>query len=185
MGKYLFEAEINMAATKYGLDPDLVAAFCFVESTFTPQASKFELKFKQKYIDRYPSYENLSLKIRTLLATDMGLMQVMGVVAHEFGLPLDKLENLFEPEVGLEYGCKKIQSLVKKYVQRPTSNVSTQPGTLDFSPGTLDVIAAYNQGDARKGAKGGYANQGYVDKVMDRYKKYRSKAQGAGLKAQD
>jgi soluble lytic murein transglycosylase-like protein len=155
-----YQPEITDAADKYSLDKCLVAAFCFVESSFDPGALRYEAKFQKKYIDPHPLYMHLDDKIRSLLASSLGLMQVMGVVACEFGLPIDLLSDMFQPATGLEYGCKKLKSLFDRY----------KPATFISFP---DVISAYNAGTARRNGKGQYVNEGYVNKVWNKYQEYR------------
>ncbi len=183
MPKYPFEPEIKKAAQAHGLDPDLVAAVCWQESKFNPDALRWEPKFQRKYIDRHPTYEKLDSKTRNLLASSLGLMQVMGVIAHEFGLPLTLLEDLYKPAVGLEYGCKKLQNLMRRYgveenpkseyrLPQETSSKARQSRAAR-NPRLEDAVAAYNAGIARRGDKGGYKNQGYVDKVLKKYQGYK------------
>jgi hypothetical protein len=169
MPKYPFESEITAAALKYGLDPDHVAAHCFVESSFDPEARRYEAKFQRKYIDRLPKYEKLDPGIRFYLAMSMGLLQVMGATANEDGLPLEFLRDLFKPAVGLEYGCKQLSQLCRRYHYLPNLEPLFSAG-----PSALtDVISAYNAGTARRGNKGGYPNQGYVNKVFKKYKEFK------------
>lgn len=156
-----FKNEIETAAKEYNLDPSLIAAFAYVESSFNPEAFRYEPKFRKKYIDFHPRYSKLDPQVQTLLSTSCGLLQVMGVVAHESGLPLACLEDLFKPEIGIKYGCKQLKQLFERYWQS--------------SPERLipNVVAAYNAGTAKLGDKGGYMNQGYVDKVLRKLKEYK------------
>ena len=158
---YPFQKEIQAAAARHGLDPNLVAAIVSVESCFQPQAVRYEAKFQKKYIDPHPKYGFLDAKTRTLLSSSLGLMQTMGLVAHEDGLSLLKLEDLFRPEIALEYGCKQLKQLIERYWQSPPKRVIT------------NAIAAYNAGTARVGKAGKYVNQGYVDKVWGKFEEYK------------
>ena len=153
-----YAAEILASSTKYGLDPFLVTAICSVESSFDPEALRYEPKFQRKYIDLHPLYSHLEDKTRYMLASSLGLMQVMGVVAHELGLPIDRLNEMFYPEMGLDYGCKKLKSLFDRY----------RASTLIDKTLILNVISAYNAGTVRW-KNGKYVNQSYVDKVWKEY----------------
>ena len=158
---YPFQTEIEAAARKHDLDPKLVAAFAFVESSFRPDALRYEAKFQRKYIDPHPLYQFLDPETRTLLSSSLGLLQVMGVVAHEDGLPIVRLKDLFNPEVGLEYGCRQLEQLFQRYWQSPLTGLIP------------NVIAAYNAGTARKGKNGKYTNQPYIDKVWRKLEEYK------------
>ena len=160
---YPYENEIKVASTKYALNSNLVAAFCCVESSFNPQAVRYEAKFQKKYIDPHPKYGHLNPEIKTLLASSLGLCQVMGVVAHEDGIPLGMLRDLFQPVTGLDYGCKKLKSLFDRY-----ADTSANPERL-----ITHVISAYNAGNVRFKADGKYSNQPYTDKVWNKYQEYK------------
>ena len=158
-----FKSEIAEAAQKHILDPDLVAAFCCVESSFNPQAVRYEAKFHKKYIDPHPLYAYLDTKIQFLLSSSLGLMQVMGVLAHELGLPIARLSEMYQPATGLDYGCKKLKILFDRY-----ADTSANPERL-----ITHVISAYNAGNVRFKKDGKYVNQPYVDKVWAKYQEYR------------
>jgi soluble lytic murein transglycosylase-like protein len=162
-----FKKEIGTAAREYGLEPALVAAICSVESSFQPGAIRFEPKFKRKYVDPHPRYRDLGEETKALLASSMGLMQTMGVVAHEDGLPISRLRDLFIPGIGLEFGCKELAQLYGRYEQSPEG--------LRMS----DVVAAYNAGSARIGKGGKYLNQPYVDRVLKKYRELKGGKCGA------
>jgi soluble lytic murein transglycosylase-like protein len=161
-----FKNEIKTAASQYSLDPALVAAIVYVESSFDPEAFRYEAKFKKKYIDHHPQYGKLDPQTQALLSTSCGLMQVMGVVAHEDGLPLGCLDYLFRVTDGLNYGCTHLKQLFDRYWQSSPERLIT------------NAVAAYNAGTAKLGDtgrdKGRYKNQGYVDKVLTAFYKYRT-----------
>ena len=134
---------IKEKALKYGIDPDLIEAFCLVESSDDPDAERFEPDFKKRYID-YMKLDNEEAEGR---ATSYGLMQIMGQVARELGFK-GQFSELFTPEIGLEYSIRHLKHFIDKYNKQ----------------GMNHAIAAYNAGSAR--IKGGlFVNQGYVDKV--------------------
>ena len=74
----------------------------------------------------------------------------MGLVAREQGYQ-DKLEGLFIPEVNILYGCIYLGKLSRRYRKME------------------EIIAAYNEGSARKTTDGLFVNQGYVDKAVKNY----------------
>lgn len=152
MADYPFQKEIELAAQKHGLDPVLVAAICSSESDFRPEASRYEPKFQAHYIDCHPRYLILPDDTRNMLATSIGLMQIMGVAAVELGLKPYDIEDLFDVVVNLEYGCRYLAKKYKKY-----------------GPKVEPVIAAYNAGSPRKGPKGNWVNAKYVGRTMKRY----------------
>lgn len=156
--KYLFQTAIEAAARKYGLDPDLVAAFCYVESSFRPEAVRYEPAFQKKYIDVNHKYQDTPEATRRLLASSLGIMQVMGVVAVEYGLEITQLSWLTSLDVGLDYGCRHLARYMNKY-------------------GLDDAIAAYNAGTPRRNKNGIYRNQGYIDKVLKEFSEFKAEAE--------
>lgn len=137
---------IEATAAKFGLDPDIVEAIVLTESSGMPAAKRYEPNFFAKYVrdGDYPQ------ELKTELATSWGLMQVMGLVAYEYGLKHDIKDTLCTVDGGLWYGCMHFARFLKKY--------EAKGGT------GWDAVAAYNAGSARM-KDGQYVNQGYVDKV--------------------
>lgn len=138
-------------AQSHKLDPELVLAFIFVESTFYPFAHRFEPKWKyllpQAEIDKFAARNNISVVTERIdQMTSFGVMQVMGSVARELGHK-GRLSDLYDPNYGINYGCLKLRSLLDKY-----------PNSLE------DAIASYNAGHPEM-AGGMYANQRYVDDI--------------------
>lgn len=91
-------------ATANGLAPALVCAVVERESTWDPDAERFEPGFLQEYI------VPLKLTCPTeayARSCSRGLMQVMGQSARERGF-LGKLSTLFYPYCGLLWGCKHL-----------------------------------------------------------------------------
>jgi soluble lytic murein transglycosylase-like protein len=148
---------IETKANKYGLDPDLVEAEIQKESypMWNEKSKRFESGFFRTYIMPMKITDPVEREGR---ATSWGLMQVMGQVARELGYQ-GSFEGLFEPNTGIEYGCKKLSKCVKRY-----------PDDLD------SAIAAYNAGSAVKNADGTFRNQSYVDGVRGYLAKIKSAA---------
>lgn len=154
-----FLPEIEATASRYRLPTGLVAAIVETESHGNPWSIRYEPAFYRRYIAPLtevartpPCSEDTERQAR---ATSWGLMQVMGQVAREMGCKNAFLSELCQPEIGLEFGCKKLASLVKQ----------------DYAAHGWDgVIAAYNAGSARKLSSGEWVNQDYVDKVNRAWK---------------
>lgn len=146
-----FDDIIVKMAEKFGLDPDLISAICFVESSFIPTATRYEKDWRYFYEVNFFA-EKLGILVgveKTNQATSWGLMQVMGSVARELGF-LEKLEGLKTPELGIFFGCTKLKSLFRRKI---------------CDNDEVKVIASYNAGSPRMTKGGMFENQQYVDKV--------------------
>lgn len=141
--KFWYTAEVASAARKHGLDPKVVQAVCMVESSGRTSAYRYEPTFWNKYLQHNPQWQNAN---PYRVSSSYGLMQCLFVVATEMGYA-GPPEQLFVPEIGLEWGCRKLESLLK------------------WSGGNLDqALAAYNGGKKGNGAPP-YRNAFYVEKV--------------------
>ncbi len=145
--------QINQAAAKTSLDPALVTALVYAESSGNTYAMRFEPAWKYFHFPReWASRIECSVQTENIAqATSWGLMQVMGSVARERG-HAGWLSELSVVEVGLSYGCQHLKSFFEKY------------------PTVEDAVSSYNQGSPRKTLGGLYCNQGYVSKVMGLYR---------------
>lgn len=153
----MYDQEIaERKAKQYGLPATLVKAIVEQESGGNPWAVRFEPNFLHYYVETTPTrFGPVSLETERMhRATSFGLCQVLGQVARELGFQGVFLTELCNPEVGIEYGCKKLAQLQKRY------------GVLE------DVISGYNAGSPRKDSDGKYSNQAYVASVLLRMKKY-------------
>ncbi len=147
---------IEIYSTKFGIPVEIICGVISQESGWNTGSMRYEPAFQKRYVDRdFPKQDEAW---RHDMATSFGLMQIMGLVAKELGF-MGKPRDLFDPIVGIEWGCRKLASLNKRYPQTPK-----------------DAIAAYNQGNNRWFDKDGdkvhdpdepYNNQYYVDKVLD------------------
>lgn len=99
-------------ASKYGLDPVLVAAVCEQESSWNMWSTRFENGFLHAYIK--PANPEQPTTRELHLATSFGLMQIMGQTAVEKGFTGKYLTELCDPDVGVDFGCKKLQACIKK-----------------------------------------------------------------------
>lgn len=143
---------INIAAKRHDVDRFLLASIISVESSGNTTAVRFEPEFKWLLTpEKYARELKITKKTEEIMQkTSWGLGQVMGSVARELGHEGD-LAELCNPEMGAHYTAKKIRSLMDKY------------------EGIEDVVSSYNQGSPRSNPLGKYNNQGYVNKVMNKY----------------
>lgn len=127
-------------AAKYGLDAALICAVCEQESGWNPWAMRYEPAFYERYIVPLLLKDGTEAHARS---TSYGLMQIMGQVAREHGFSGKFLSELCDPDVGVDFGCKKLQKcLAGRSVE--------------------DALLAYNGG--------GYAD--YGKQVLSRVTKY-------------
>lgn len=94
-------------ATKYGIDPLLVCCVIHQESTWYQWAVRFEPAFLKRYI--HPAHPEAPTTSELTKAMSFGLMQVMGETAIEFGFTGRSLLELCDPDVGLDFGCRKLK----------------------------------------------------------------------------
>jgi soluble lytic murein transglycosylase-like protein len=144
-------------AAKYALNPCLVAAVCEQESGWNPFAVRWEPAFFQKYI--VPQGLENSTEAHTR-AMSFGLMQIMGEVARELGFDGKFLTQLCDPDVSLDFGCRKLK---KCFVEH---GVAVAPS------GALDAewpLLAYNGG----------ADRTYAEQVLARLPQYENHISGS------
>jgi soluble lytic murein transglycosylase-like protein len=123
---------IQTLAQKHQLDPWLVEAIVFTESSDNPFAIRYEPHFRD-WLSRQGL--NLTRQDEVFRSISWGLMQVMGQVAVERGFGGHFLSELLEPDVGVEFGCRQLAWLSQKAID------------LD------EMVCAYNTGlgNARRG----------------------------------
>lgn len=114
-------------ARDHGLSSKIVCAVIETESGWFQYAARFEPGFKRKYIDPI-KYGTLRVFGRTsrdtqrqLRSMSIGLMQVMGQVARELGFAGESLLELVHPEVGIEYGCRRLKKAYHRTAARASS----------------------------------------------------------------
>ena len=141
---------IASAARTHGLSVALVLAIVQVESGGNPWASRYEPGFYARYVHGKPIRAFAPCSEATEArwrATSFGLMQIMGQTARETGFKGVYLTELCDPHLNLDWGCRYLALLMKKY-----------------GPGDA-AIAAYNAGSPKKGGDGRWVNQAYIDKI--------------------
>ena len=141
-------AIIEEKAAEFGIDPDLVQAFCSVESSYNPRATRYEPNFYGTYIRPMIAAGTIGADEAAGRATSWGLMQIMGQVAREKGFKGD-FQDLLNADVGLEWSLRHLKRFIGKYKEMG----------LDYA------IASYNAGSPRHKEDGSFVNQGYVDKI--------------------
>lgn len=139
--------EIQVAAAANGLDPLLVEAMVLQESAGNTDAFRFERNFWNRYLKPKKLYVGQNPR---RVSSSYGLMQIMYPTACERGFK-GQPENLFLPDVGLEWGCKQLAHLVNWAAGYPVSKdlqllavlASYNGGTGGNTPGTALRTVAY------------------------------------------
>lgn len=135
-------ALIEHTAAGCGLDPRVIEAQVFVESSDRADAFRYEPAFYGRYVEGRPQWAEWG----PLAACSYGLLQVMFVVAVECGFK-GQPQHLFNPLTGLQWGIIKLNRMV------------------NLCGGNMDVaLASYNGGVAGN-LKPPYRNALYVGKV--------------------
>lgn len=99
-------------AIKYGLDPVLVCAVVWQESSFNADGFRYEPDFWNRYLKNNPKYRHLNPR---RVSSSYGLMQVMYCRVHEDKLAENDAlppEHLFVPELNLRTGCQLLAELL-------------------------------------------------------------------------
>jgi soluble lytic murein transglycosylase-like protein len=94
-------------AIKYSLIPSIVCAVCEQESSWNPEAQRYESAFYVRYIEPMVFNGTIqSMDEAIARATSYGLMQVMGETARELGYegPLPYPDE----QTQIDLGCKKL-----------------------------------------------------------------------------
>jgi soluble lytic murein transglycosylase-like protein len=99
------------AAAAHGLDPALVCAVVEQESAWNTWAVRYEPGFLSRYVAPLYTVGKIGATEAYTRAMSWGLMQVMGQVAREEGLPdATSIPQLCDPATGLEYGCRVLRA---------------------------------------------------------------------------
>lgn len=141
---YLSEL-VYLASEKYKLDYKLVAAIILQESRGDKYAFRYEPGFYNRYLGEKPRNEipgfvpkfppNFATEKRAR-AFSWGVMQIMGETAREHGFVENNITRLIEDDINVEYGCKYLAYLFKKFVK-----------TMDPSEKTRQVLKGWNGAD--------------------------------------
>ena len=118
-------------AVKYGLNVSLVCAVIEQESGWNPWAMRFEPGFLARYIVPMNLPDPTEAHAR---ATSFGLCQVMGQVAREHGFGGRFLTELCDPDIGVDFGCRKLQQCFSVHGDTETALLSYNGGADEFYP---------------------------------------------------
>lgn len=128
------DARLTLAkkwATKYGLRVELVCAVIEQESNWNPWAMRYEPRFYDRYIIAMNLLDHTEAIAR---ATSFGLMQTMGQVAREHGFGGKFLTELCDADVGVDFGCRKLQQCFSVHGDDETALLSYNGGGDEFYP---------------------------------------------------
>lgn len=134
----IYRGAIEAAAVAHNISPDLVEAVVLTESSAQTDAFREEPAFFAKYQAPKPEWSFARSNPRRY-GSSYGLLQIMFAVAVEVGFrKSDPPEQLFIPEIGLEYGCRKLAELLHwAQLKGPTMDPDIQ---------LRAALAAYNGG---------------------------------------
>lgn len=135
---------IDRESAACGLDPLLVEAIIFVESSGRASAYRYEPAFFKRYLEPLSQYAHANPE---RVSASYGLMQCMYSTARDYGFD-DEPEVLFLPATAVRYGCKHLAWCLK------------------WAGGDVAKAAACYNGGA--GNWQGAAPQVYAQKVMAR-----------------
>lgn len=152
---------LSLIAAKHGLNPMLIASIIQTESSGNRYCLRYESNWKY-FVTPELFAKTLGLTADTEIETQKfsyGLMQLMGSIARELG-HVGPMGMLFDVQLNLDLGCKKVSQCVRKYQK------------------LNDAVASYNAGSARY-TDGKLVNQEYVDRVMGYLAQAAPAAQGS------
>lgn len=101
-------------ATEHELDPILVCAVIEQESSWDPWAIRYEPGFLHKYVAPLYTAGQFSVTEAYTRSMSWGLGQVMGQTARELGFDRPCLTELCDPEIGIEFLCRKLKKCFAK-----------------------------------------------------------------------
>ena len=158
-----YQGEIEAAARRSGFAPELVQALVQVESSGRTDAFRYESGFWRRYLRDTAEWGGQNPR---RVSSSYGLMQIMFPVACERGFT-GRPEDLFHPEVGLEWGCRHLEWL--------RAWVDTFDG-VSARKRHRAMLAAYNGGKGGNRPGTTLRNDSYAQKVLVRLGRLRSRA---------
>jgi len=153
-------AIIDQIAPQFSVDPDVVEAIVWVESSGNPKARRYEAHQDRKPDGDTPGVDD---GIHEDDAS-YGLAQIMGYTARKLGFKGDNFEALYDERLSIAFCCKLL-----------LQNLRASAMNYRFA------VARYNggpQGNPRP--DGTCRNQDYVDKVFRTMEQLRKKRQKQG-----
>lgn len=160
-----FETYIGDAALRNGIPHLLLRAIVTVESRSNPWAMRYEAHYRwlwnietnQPFRGKLSDYPLPPREWRAFgvsrdtevkaQKTSWGLMQIMGAVGRELGFDRPFLTELVDPQVNLEYGCRHLYNMYRRF------------------GGWEEAAVAYNAGSPRRNKEGQWVNQVYLDRL--------------------
>jgi len=103
-----YRSLVESEAKIVGLDPDVVQAVIFQESSGRAAAFRYEPGFYARYLKDKPEFNIMDPQ---RVSASYGLMQIMYPVAHELGFRQEP-EYLFVPSINLHYGVAHLAGMV-------------------------------------------------------------------------
>lgn len=135
-------------SVKYGLETALVCGLIEQESSWNCWSMRYEPLFFTHYIQPLLNTNQVhDMTEATARATSYGLTQVLGQVARELGFQGRFLTELCDPDIGVDFGCRKLKKCFEG-----KSNTWTEH----------DALLCYNGGGEEQ----------YPHMVIDRKRKY-------------
>lgn len=146
---------IRKWAVKYSLDPALVAAVCEQESSWNQWAVRYEPLFFSHYIQPLVNTNVIHTMTEAIMrATSWGLGQIMGQVARELGFKGKYLSELCDPEIGLDFCCKKLKMCIDATSETLAAlQTYNGGGNPNYGHEVLARVNHYQEGDVSDGNK--------------------------------
>lgn len=148
--------DIIIKASKYQIDPVIVAAIIFQESGGKLDAREYSNGYRYLYKpDFFAKKYNIPLETEMeAQRVSYGLMQIKCSTSRYLGFS-GKCQNLYNAQMNMEYGVRYLAYLKDRF-------------ELD-----LNMISAYNQGYPLKLSNGKFRNYRYVDSVMSLHRRFK------------
>lgn len=146
-------ATVSLIARRHELEPPMVGAIIIQESGGNPFAVRYEPNYRWLWPPGGPIVTPRGVSVETerfMQMCSFGAMQIMGATARELGFNHPYLTVLCMPTEGVEWGCRYLASLRRRFGTDPQRYVS-----------------AYNAGSPFPGST-------YVESVMRRYETLKS-----------
>lgn len=110
IGYAFYREEIARVATAHQLDPNLLAAVVWKESSFQADAFRHEPGYWDRYLANKPEWRDSNPRV---VASSYGLCQVMYPTAVQLGYRRElPAEGLFVPATSLTYGARLLRDLI-------------------------------------------------------------------------
>lgn len=144
----------RQAAGKWDLDEALVCAIVEQESSWRPNAMRYEPAFFARYVAPLFTRQQIGVTEAYARGFSWGLMQVMGQSAREMGFEGQFLAELCDPATGLDIGCKLFWTKLGRQGGDTTKALQSWNGggNPNYATEVLARIPAYNPDAAAQSA---------------------------------